>query len=133
MAIVIDEYGAVEVGDHHPRGPGRGDRGEIEDEFDIPDSAAERADEVTIRTDGTNSIDDFNEQFECDLPDDDYHTVAGFVFGALGRAAEPGDEVVHEGTVFRVDSVEGQRIDRLTVTFGWRHALKDEEAPEDES
>jgi hypothetical protein len=23
--------------------------------------------------------------------------------------------------VFRVDSVEGQRIERLTVTFGWRH------------
>ena len=23
--------------------------------------------------------------------------------------------------VFQVDSVEGQRIDRLTVTFRWRH------------
>ena len=45
----------------------------------------------------------------------------------LGRAAEPGDEVSHDGIVFRVDSVDGQRIERLTVTFGWRHpAVVDE-------
>jgi hypothetical protein len=31
--------------------------------------------------------------------------------------------------VFRVDSVEGQRIEKLTVTFGWRHRSAEE--PED--
>ena len=31
--------------------------------------------------------------------------------------AAPGDEVAHDGMVFHVDAVEGQRIDRLTVTF----------------
>jgi CBS domain containing-hemolysin-like protein len=32
-----------------------------------------------------------------------------------------GDEVQHDGLLFQVDSVEGQRIDRLTVTFQpWR-------------
>ena len=61
-------------------------------------------------------------EFHCDLPDEDYHTVAGFVFGELGRAAEPGDEVSHDGLRFLVDSVEGQRIERLTVTFQpWHH------------
>jgi hypothetical protein len=29
--------------------------------------------------------------------------------------------------VFRVDSVEGQRIERLTVTFGWRHPREESE------
>ena len=29
--------------------------------------------------------------------------------------------------VFRVDSVEGQRIDKLTVTFGWRRRPEDEQ------
>jgi CBS domain containing-hemolysin-like protein len=130
MAIVIDEYGAVE-GIVTLEDLIEEIVGEIEDEFDVPEEAFEQVDDDTIRIDGTFSIDDFNEQFKCDLPDDDYHTVAGFVFGALGRAAEPGDEVVHEGTVFRVDSVEGQRIDRLTVTFGWRHAHKGEEEPEE--
>jgi CBS domain containing-hemolysin-like protein len=120
LAIVIDEYGAVE-GIITLEDLVEEIVGEIEDEFDVPDEAVEQLDDDTIRIGGTFSIDDFNERFECDVPEDDYHTVAGFVFGALGRAPEPGDEVVHEGTIFRVDSVEGQRIDRLTVTFGWRH------------
>ena len=91
--------------------------GEITDEFDEPEQTIERVDDDTVRIDGTMTIDDFNDRFEAELPDDDYHTVAGFVFGELGRTAEPGDEVTHDGIAFRVDEVEGQRIVRLTVTF----------------
>jgi CBS domain containing-hemolysin-like protein len=116
MAIVIDEYGSME-GIVTLEDLLEEIVGEIEDEFDLPDETVERLDEHTIRIDGTFPIDDFNEQFACELPDEDYHTVAGFVFGLLGRAAEPGDEVSHDGLRFHVDSVEGQRINRLTVTF----------------
>ena len=116
LAIVIDEYGSME-GIVTLEDLLEEIVGEIEDEFDLPDETVERIDDDTIRIDGTFPIDDFNEQFKCDLPDDDFHTVAGFVFGQLGRAAEPGDEVSHDGLVFRVDSVEGQRIHRITVTF----------------
>ena len=116
MAIVLDEYGAVE-GIVTLEDLVEEIVGEIEDEFDLPDETVERVDDDTVRIDGTFSIDDFNEQFGVELPIEDYHTVAGFVFGQLGRAAEPGDEVAHDGIVFHVDSVEGQRIDRITVTF----------------
>jgi CBS domain containing-hemolysin-like protein len=116
MAIVIDEYGSME-GIVTLEDLLEEIVGEIEDEFDLPDETVERVDEDTIRIDGTFPIDDFNEQFHAELPDEDYHTIAGFVFGELGRTAEPGDEVTHDGLLFRVDSVEGQRIDRLTVTF----------------
>jgi putative hemolysin len=116
MAIVIDEYGSME-GIVTLEDLLEEIVGEIEDEFDLPDETVERVDDDTIRIDGTFPIDDFNEQFHCDLPQEDYHTVAGFVFGELGRSAEPGDEVAYHGVTFRVDSVEGQRIDRLTVTF----------------
>ncbi len=131
MAIVIDEYGAVE-GIVTLEDLIEEIVGEIEDEFDVPEEAFEQVDEDTIRIDGTFSIDDFNALFKTDLPVEDFHTVAGFVFGALGRAAEPGDEVTHDGVVFHVDSVEGQRIDRLTVTFGWEHLQRKEEATADE-
>jgi putative hemolysin len=116
LAVVIDEYGSVE-GIVTLEDLLEEIVGEIEDEFDLPDETVERIDKDTIRIDGTFPIDDFNEQFETELPPEDYHTVAGFVFGQLGRGAEPGDEVTHDGVVFRVDSIEGQRIERLTVTF----------------
>jgi CBS domain containing-hemolysin-like protein len=70
-----------------------------------------------VRIDGTFPIDDFNEQFGQELPQEDYHTVAGFVFGQLGRAAEKGDEVVHDGLRFEVVEVDGPRIERLEVEF----------------
>ena len=130
MAIVLDEYGDVE-GIVTLEDLLEEIVGEIEDEFDLPDETIERVDEDTVRIDGTFSIDDLNEEFKADLPIEDYPPVAGFVFGQLGRTAEPGDEVAHDGIVFRVDSVEGQRIDRLTVTFGWRHRLPAEDDQDD--
>jgi putative hemolysin len=131
MAIVIDEYGSME-GIVTLEDLLEEIVGEIEDEFDLPDETIEQVDEDTVRIDGTFPIDDFNEKFDCGLPGEDYHTVAGFVFGELGRTAEPGDEVRHDGVVFKVDSVEGQRIDRLLVTFQpWRRPEKQEEDDDD--
>jgi CBS domain containing-hemolysin-like protein len=116
MAIVVDEYGSVE-GIVTLEDLLEEIVGEIEDEFDLPDESIEQVDEDTIRIDGTFPIDDFNEQFRTDLPVEDYHTLAGFVFGLLGRAPQQGDEIGHDGLVFRVEEVEGSRIDRLAVTF----------------
>jgi putative hemolysin len=114
MAIVIDEYGAME-GIVTLEDLLEEIVGEIEDEFDLPDETVEQVDEDTIRIDGTFTIDDFNEQFELDLPGEDFHTVAGFVFGQLGRMPAPGDELDHDGLLFRVQDVEGSRIERLQV------------------
>jgi putative hemolysin len=130
LAIVINEYGTME-GIVTLEDLVEEIVGEIEDEFDVPEEEVERVDDDTVRIDGTFNIDDFNEQFEVELPAEDYHTVGGFVFGALGRPAEPGDEVTHDGMVFHVDSVEGQRVERLTVTFGWRPAGEQPDGDED--
>jgi putative hemolysin len=116
LAIVIDEYGNMQ-GIVTLEDVLEEIVGEIEDEFDLPDESVERIDDNTIRIDGTFPIDDFNEQFGVEMPVDDYHTLAGFVFGLLGRGAAPGDEVDYDGLHFRVDDVEGSRIQRLTVTF----------------
>ena len=116
MAIVIDEYGSME-GIVTLEDLLEEIVGEIEDEFDLPDETVERIDDDTIRIDGTFPIDDFNEQFHVDLDHEDYHTVAGFVFGELGRAALPGDEVTWDGITFHIEAVEGQRIEKLRVKF----------------
>jgi putative hemolysin len=116
MAIVVDEYGATE-GIVTLEDVLEEIVGEIEDEFDLPDESVERVDEHTIRIDGTFPIDDFNEQFGTDLPSEDFHTVAGFVFGRLGHAPNAGDEIAHANLRFRVLDVEGSRIQRLQVVF----------------
>jgi putative hemolysin len=116
MAVVVDEYGGME-GIVTLEDLLEEIVGEIEDEFDLPDESIKRVAEDTIHVDGTFPIDDFNEEFDVELPIEDYHTLAGFVFGQLGRAPEPGDRVSFDGMRFEVLEVEGTRIDRLAVVF----------------
>ena len=116
MAIVVDEYGATE-GIVTLEDVLEEIVGEIEDEYDLPDEDFERLDEHRILVDGTFPIDDFNEEFHQELPQEDYHTIAGFVFGELGRAPETGDEVVWDGLRFAVVETEGPRIEKLEVEF----------------
>jgi putative hemolysin len=116
MALVMDEYGAVE-GIVTLEDLLEEIVGEIEDEYDLPNESIQQLENGHVLIHGTFTIDDFNEQFGKSLPEEDYHTVAGFVFGALGRVAEKGDEVDWDGLRFRVVELAGQRIERLEVEF----------------
>ena len=116
FAVVVDEYGAM-VGIATLEDLLEEIVGEIEDEFDVSEEPVEQIGEDSYRVDGMFSIDEFNERFGTVLPDEDYHTVAGFVFGELGRAPEPGDDVTYDGMRFDVLEVEGNRIERIAVTF----------------
>jgi magnesium and cobalt exporter, CNNM family len=127
MAVVVDEYGAT-AGIVTLEDLLEEIVGEIEDEFDLPDESVERLDERRIRISGSFTIDDFNEQFGTELDDEDFHTVAGYVFGHLGRAAEAGDEVLDSGLNFTVLETSGTRILRLEVEF-----LETEPAAPDET
>ncbi len=104
--------------------------GHIEDEFDLPDESVEQVDDDTVLVDGTFPIDDFNERFHTDLPVEDYHTLAGFVFGQLGRAPEVGDDVSHDGLRFDVLEVEGSRILKIAVTFEQRREQRGRDGAE---
>jgi putative hemolysin len=116
FAIVVDEYGAL-AGICTLEDLIEEIVGEIEDEFDVPEQTIEQVDDDTWRLDGRFTIDEFNERFGTDLPDEDFHTVAGFVFGQLGRAPEQGDDVPYNGLRFDVLEVDGNRIETLAVTF----------------
>jgi len=129
MAIVVDEYGEME-GIVTLEDLLEEIVGEIEDEFDLPDESIEQVDDDTIRVDGTFPIDDFNERFRTGLPQEDYHTLAGFVFGLLGRQPEVGDDISHDGMLFDVLEVEGSRINKIAVTFEQRRDQKDRDETE---
>jgi len=117
MAIVIDEYGDME-GIVTLEDLLEEIVGEIEDEFDLPDTSIERIDETHILIEGTYTIDDFNEEFETELEQEDYNTMAGLVFGELGRAPEVGDTVRVDGLCLKVREIDGSRIMRIEVEFG---------------
>ena len=129
MAMVVDEYGSMQ-GIVTLEDLLEEIVGEIEDEYDLPDESLEQIDDHTIRVHGTFPIDDFNERFDVAMPAEDYHTLAGFVFGQLGRAPETGDEVTWNGLRFDVVEVEGTRIEKLQIVF---LPAEEAEAPSAES
>jgi CBS domain containing-hemolysin-like protein len=116
FAVVVDEYGGM-AGICTLEDLLEEIVGEIEDEFDVSEVQIEQVDDDTYRIDGMFPIDEFNERFHTDLPDEDFHTVGGFVFGQLGRAPEPGDDVSFNGLRFDVLEVEGNRIEKIAVEF----------------
>src|SRR5262249_58269201 len=95
------------------------------EELEIAEEQIEQVDDDTYRIDGMFPIDQFNERFGTDLPDEDFHTLGGFVFGQLGRAPEPGDDVTYDGMRFDVIEVEGNRIEKIAVTFEQRPERRD--------
>jgi putative hemolysin len=117
MAIVVDEYGATQ-GIVTLEDLLEEIVGEIEDEYDLPDERVERIDSRRIRIAGTFTIDDFNEEFGTSLEREDFNTMAGLVFGALGRQPAVGDAVEADGLRLTVLATEGSRILRLEVEFG---------------
>ena len=109
MAIVVDEYGST-VGIATLEDVLEEIVGEINDEFDLPDRELIRLAPDRIRIEASFPIEDFNERFGGDLPDEDYTSLGGFLFGELGRPARPGDVVSHRNFRFTVREVDGPRI-----------------------
>ena len=123
FAIVVDEYGAM-AGILTLEDLIEEIVGEIEDEFDVAEVQIEQIDEDSYRISGMFPIDEFNERFGTQLPDEDFHTVGGYVFGQLGRAPEAGDDISWNGVRFDVLEVEGNRIEKIGVTFQERPSLR---------
>jgi CBS domain containing-hemolysin-like protein len=128
FAVVVDEYGGM-AGICTLEDLIEEIVGEIEDEFDIAEVQIEQIDDDTYRLDGMFPIDEFNARFGTELPDEDFHTVGGFVFGQLGRAPEVGDTVAENGLQFDVLEVDGSRIEKMSVVF--THRPERRESPDD--
>jgi CBS domain containing-hemolysin-like protein len=117
MAVVVDEYGST-AGIVTFEDLIEEIVGEIDDEFDRPDVSILRLAKDRIRVAGSYPIEEFNERFGARLPDEDYVSLGGFVFGEIGRAPVKGDTVVFGSCRFTVQEVDGARIRTLDVTLG---------------
>jgi CBS domain containing-hemolysin-like protein len=114
LALVADEYGAISglvtLEDCLEELVG-----EIVDEYDtdVPDVVRLPAGGYLV--DGGMSVSDLNELLDTQIPDDDWDTIAGFLFNTLGEVPEPGDSIEHDGWEFVAEEVEGRRIRRVKV------------------
>ena len=92
LAVVLDEHGGVDgvvtledlieeiVGD-------------IFDESDFPEKTIVVEENGNIIIDGGQLVADVNAQFNLEIPEGDYDTIAGFIFTQLGRMPRPVDSL----------------------------------------
>lgn len=105
--------------------------GDIRDEYDVdePDVQVLSASESLI--DGRMGILDVNERLGVDLPNDEYDTIGGLVFGLLGHEPVVGERVTQDSIEFYVEQMDGRRIRSLrAVKVGMALALATDSATE---
>jgi CBS domain containing-hemolysin-like protein len=114
LALVADEYGAISglitLEDCLEELVG-----EIVDEHDEEEPTIEHVGEGEYLVDGGLAIGDLNELLEAHLPDEDWDTVGGFLFGTLEHVPEAGESVPFDGWTFTVVEMEGRRVRRVRV------------------
>ena len=113
MVIVLDEFGGtaglVTLEDLIEEIVG-----EIHDEHEHEPLPFEEATNGELLIGGGVAVHDVNERCDLDLPEDVTDTIGGYVFGRLGRVAVVGDEISVQGGQFRVSSIDGRRIRRVS-------------------
>ena len=66
--------------------------------------------------DALTPIEDFNERFGADFPDDEYDTVGGLVTDAIGHLPESGEELAMGRFHFRIARADARRVHALIVS-----------------
>ena len=130
MAIVLDEYGSVcglvtleDIIEELV--------GEIDSEMRQEELPLKKVNENHYRILGAYSLAEFNEGFQSTLPENDYDTVGGYVFGLFGRIPRSGESTTIDRFKFRVEKMKGSRILSLFLTLMTPHPLLDKEQGED--
>ncbi len=115
MAIVVNEFGET-VGLVTIEDLLEEIVGEIEDEFDMPETPIERvgADEALV--DAGALIDDVNAGLDLTLQGEDVDTIGGLVYSEFGRLPSPGETITLDGASIRVTKTDDRsRIVQLRV------------------
>ena len=117
LAVVVDEYGGfngiVTMEDLLEEIVGN-----IYDEYDPVEEDMEKVDESTWRIRGSVDLDTVGKLFEVSLPEDEYDTLGGMVFGVLGKVPDDGThpELDAFGLHIRVEQIEDRRVEWAVVS-----------------
>ncbi|MCU1421790.1 MAG: HlyC/CorC family transporter [Microbacteriaceae bacterium] len=115
MAVVVDEYGGT-AGVATLEDLVEELVGEVADEHDRTRAGVVRS-RGWLTFPGILRPDELLERADVTVPEDGpYETVAGFIMSQLGRLPVVGDTVDIENGQFRVERLDGRRIDRVRFT-----------------
>ncbi|MHB1189769.1 MAG: hemolysin family protein, partial [Armatimonadota bacterium] len=114
MAIVVDEYGGtaglVTIEDLLEEIVG-----DIMDEYDVEEPLVQVIDANTVIADARTPVDEINDQMDLSLPEEEFDTIGGFVFGLLGRQAEQGEIIRYDHVELIVEKTDGRRIQKIKI------------------
>jgi magnesium and cobalt transporter len=117
MAIVVDEYGGV-AGMVTIEDVLEQIVGEIEDEHDVEEEDTIRKhSQVHYTVKALTLLEDFNEYFGTDFPDEEFDTIGGLVTHHIGHLPERGERVVIDNILFKVLRADNRRIHMLQLTL----------------
>ncbi|HEU4842189.1 MAG TPA: transporter associated domain-containing protein, partial [Ilumatobacteraceae bacterium] len=61
-------------------------------------------------------VEELNDVLDVELPDEEWDTVGGLLFGTLEHVPEPGESVELDGFRFTAEELDGRRIKLVRVT-----------------
>ena len=114
MAVVVDEYGGV-AGLVTLEDLIEELIGEIVDEFDVEDPMAEPLPGGGYRVNARMPLDEVNDLLDADLPEGDWDTVGGLLFGTLGHVPAEGEAVDIGSYHLTAARVQGRRIGLVRI------------------
>ena len=118
MAIILDEVGGtsglVTIEDLLEEIVGS-----LYDEYDEADIEIEQLGEGEWRIDGSMRLDEISRRLDLALPEEEYDTIGGLVFGMLNEVPTVGAtvELPVSGISIRVESVEERRVDKVILQY----------------
>lgn len=117
FAVVFDEYGGmsgiITMNDLLEQIVG-----DIDDDYLIPgEEEIEKIDDNTWKIKGSAYLDDVSRELKVSLPDEDFDTFGGLVFGILGIIPEDGStlELEEYGLRILVTEIKGRRLETSIV------------------
>jgi putative hemolysin len=130
MAIVVDEYGGtaglVTIEDLIEEIVGN-----IQDEYDEEEVDFEIINPDIMKVNGMITIDEVNELFDVELPEDEWETIGGFVMGLAGKVPVSGQQIRYGDLVFSIEKMDDRRVTKLKIIRDNR--LKDSQGPAENS
>ncbi|MGA0878333.1 MAG: hemolysin family protein [Ilumatobacteraceae bacterium] len=116
LAVVADEYGSI-AGLVTLEDCLEELVGEIVDEYDTDRKEIEHLPDGQYLVHGSTSVSDVNDELEINIPDEEWDSIGGFVFGTLEHVPVVGEHIDYDGWRFTVAALDGRRIRTVRITL----------------